>query len=309
MKNRAFARLVFLLALTLLITGCNWGTKNKDEETSIWETYRIELYGVEIKHPKSWYAYGDASEFSSNTDVLLWRGFVPDFDSGKSMEEQELLALNVFKKNPESDFDAPKRYITKNRTDETWEPVTVNGYTGTKITNTTTNTVTDYVFERDEKIYVLYASHPDLFDKVLPTFKFFVATPIEKTTTPTEEIPVKPLEPESTPQPKTETKVEAEVKVEVSVEPRVIAVSGDEYSFSPSSITVNKGEKVKVVFTNIGQNRHNWVISGLNLSTRAIGSNETDTLEFTADATGSYEVFCSIAGHKEAGMVGSLTVK
>lgn len=121
----------------------------------------------------------------------------------------------------------------------------------------------------------------------------------------TEKIKIKPAEPESTPQVKVETKS----KPQANAEPRIIAVSGDEYSFSPSSITVNKGEKVKVVFTNVGQNRHNWVIGGLNLSTRAIGSNETDTLEFTADATGSYEIFCSIAGHKEAGMVGSLTVK
>ncbi len=113
--------------------------------------------------------------------------------------------------------------------------------------------------------------------------------------------------------PKEETEVKSEVKTEVeatvSVEPRVIAITGDEYSFSPSSLTVNKGEKVKIVFTNIGQNRHNWVIGGLNLSTRAIGGGESDTLEFTAEASGIYEVFCSIAGHKEAGMVGSLTVE
>lgn len=176
MKNLTLAQLGVLFALTLLLNGCNLETKfaTKATETPlIWETYKNELYKIEIKHPKAWYAYGDISEFSSNTDLLSWRGFIPDFTTEKSMEEQGVFSIAVFKKNPQSYYDSPKRYIVKDRDDELWETVTINGYTGTKITNTTTNTVTDYVFERDEKIYVLNASNPSFFDKILPTFTFF----------------------------------------------------------------------------------------------------------------------------------------
>ena len=35
----------------------------------------------------------------------------------------------------------------------------------------------------------------------------------------------------------------------------------------------------------------------------------TNTIEFTPTKPGTYEFFCTVAGHKEAGMVGTLIVK
>ncbi len=36
---------------------------------------------------------------------------------------------------------------------------------------------------------------------------------------------------------------------------------------------------------------------------------QTNTIEFTPTKPGTYEFFCTVAGHKEAGMVGTLVVK
>jgi uncharacterized cupredoxin-like copper-binding protein len=36
---------------------------------------------------------------------------------------------------------------------------------------------------------------------------------------------------------------------------------------------------------------------------------QTGVLEFTPTKPGTYEFFCTVAGHKEAGMVGTLVVK
>lgn len=148
-------------------------TSDTHDEIATMVTYRDETYGLEIVHPSSWYAYGTIGDFSSNENLLNWRGFVPNFDPNKSMEEQDLFSIQVYKKNMESSFDAPRRYLVQDRVDELWEKVTVNGYLATKITNTTSNTVTDYIFERREKVYALSASNPDLFEIILPTLKFF----------------------------------------------------------------------------------------------------------------------------------------
>jgi len=38
------------------------------------------------------------------------------------------------------------------------------------------------------------------------------------------------------------------------------------------------------------------------------GAGDTATLKFTALEPGTYEIFCSVKGHKEAGMIGQLIV-
>lgn len=85
-----------------------------------------------------------------------------------------------------------------------------------------------------------------------------------------------------------------------------ISVIGDEFSFAPSSISVKAGEKVKINFKNEGNFPHNIAIEELALASSVIGAGETTALEFTAPAAGTYTVYCSVAGHKEAGMEGDL---
>lgn len=93
------------------------------------------------------------------------------------------------------------------------------------------------------------------------------------------------------------------------VEEGVIVVVGDEFSFTPSEISFKSGEMVKISFRNEGESMHNLVIEELGVESDLIGPGEVDYFEFTPDKNGTFEMICSIAGHKEAGMQGSLTIE
>ncbi len=88
-----------------------------------------------------------------------------------------------------------------------------------------------------------------------------------------------------------------------------ITVVGTEFAFSPSAISVQAGEKVELIFKNEGRASHNLVIEGLEVSTKTIGGGQTDTVEFTAPASGTFTFFCSIPGHRASGMGGDLKIE
>jgi plastocyanin len=97
--------------------------------------------------------------------------------------------------------------------------------------------------------------------------------------------------------------------VAIPVEVREFYISGTEYSFDPSSITVRPGETVRISFQNDGELPHNLTISALGIGTRTIAPGVVDTIEFTAPVAGTYDFFCSVSGHKESGMTGTLIVE
>jgi plastocyanin len=97
--------------------------------------------------------------------------------------------------------------------------------------------------------------------------------------------------------------------VAIPVEASEFYVSGTEYSFSPSSITVKPGETVRISFQNDGELPHNLTIGALGIGTRTIAPGLVDTIEFVAPVAGTYDFFCSVSGHKESGMTGTLIVE
>lgn len=90
---------------------------------------------------------------------------------------------------------------------------------------------------------------------------------------------------------------------------KTVNVSGTEFAFSPSTITVNKGDTVKIVFANKGIYPHNWTVDGLNVKTSTVSPGQTTDVTFIANKTGTFQYYCSVPGHKDQGMVGQLTVK
>jgi plastocyanin len=88
-----------------------------------------------------------------------------------------------------------------------------------------------------------------------------------------------------------------------------ITVEGGEFKFTPSKITVKKGEKVKLTFKNTGKFPHDFVIADLSLATKRIQPGEEDTVEFTPEKIGEFKIICGVGNHEEQGMTGTLTVE
>jgi plastocyanin len=85
-------------------------------------------------------------------------------------------------------------------------------------------------------------------------------------------------------------------------------VTGKNFSFSPSTMTVNKGDRVRIIFQNTG-GTHDWVIDEFSARTKVLTNGQTETIEFVADKTGTFEYYCSVGTHRQMGMKGTLTVQ
>ena len=101
---------------------------------------------------------------------------------------------------------------------------------------------------------------------------------------------------------KQEQSTEAETKI------NEITVEGNEFSFTPSEIKVSKGEKVKITFKNSGKASHDFSVEGLEIKTKLLSPGESEVIEFVPEEAGTFNFFCSVSGHKEAGMHGTLIV-
>ena len=109
-----------------------------------------------------------------------------------------------------------------------------------------------------------------------------------------------------------------------------ILLEATDFAYSSPSITVPAGQPITLSMKNMGAVEHDFVIEKINVTdVQASDSGpaahhqmnqpeydlhffaragETETLQFTAPEPGIYEIFCSIEGHKEAGMIGELIV-
>lgn len=94
-----------------------------------------------------------------------------------------------------------------------------------------------------------------------------------------------------------------------AVPPREIVVSGSEYSFSPGTISLTKGETAKITFKNTGSLSHNLVIGEFRTATKTIGAGQEDSITVTADKTGTYTFYCEVGNHRQQGMEGKLEIK
>lgn len=86
------------------------------------------------------------------------------------------------------------------------------------------------------------------------------------------------------------------------------SVDATSFSFTPSTMTVNKGDTVKITVKNL-KGTHDLKIDAFNAGTRTLQAGESQTITFVADKAGSFEYYCSIGNHRAMGMKGTLTVR
>ena len=100
--------------------------------------------------------------------------------------------------------------------------------------------------------------------------------------------------------------------------PRVIRVyAGPGYAFSPSSISVARGETVTFVVTTTGPSAHEFMVGPADAvasdapgtpEVADIGMMQAKSLTYTFDGPGPYAFACHATGHYEAGMRGTIVV-
>ena len=95
---------------------------------------------------------------------------------------------------------------------------------------------------------------------------------------------------------------------QTSAPAKEFTVTGSNFAFAPATLSVKKGDTVKITFVNSG-GTHDLKIDEFNAATAKIGAGKQATITFIADKAGSFEYYCSVGSHRAMGMKGTLTVQ
>ena len=86
-----------------------------------------------------------------------------------------------------------------------------------------------------------------------------------------------------------------------------VVITAHDIYFDPKEVTIPANTDVTVDLPNEGAALHDFSIDKLGISV-SLPPGETQKVVINAPP-GTYEFYCNVPGHKEAGMVGTLTVK
>jgi len=86
-----------------------------------------------------------------------------------------------------------------------------------------------------------------------------------------------------------------------------ITLTATEFAFDPEALELTAGTSPTVELVNAGTIEHDFTIDELDVMIHA-AAGQTASGTVGPLEPGTYEYYCSIPGHREAGMVGELTV-
>ena len=84
-----------------------------------------------------------------------------------------------------------------------------------------------------------------------------------------------------------------------------LVVAMKEMAFVPEELHAAPGQEIYV--ENVGSLLHSMLVVGLGKGVE-VASGEARSFTLPEDVTGTYEIICDIPGHRELGMVGTLTI-
>ena len=91
-------------------------------------------------------------------------------------------------------------------------------------------------------------------------------------------------------------------------EVKSFTVIGDNFAFDLKEMKVKKGDKVRITFRN-AEGFHDFKLDEFGVATAKLQADGEETVEFTADKTGTFEYYCSVGKHRDMGMKGNLIVE
>jgi uncharacterized cupredoxin-like copper-binding protein len=88
----------------------------------------------------------------------------------------------------------------------------------------------------------------------------------------------------------------------------VVTIEAREFGFNPAALTIPASGATRIVVKDAGRIVHNFTIDALGVQVVVPpgGSSEVTLVD---PQPGTYQFYCSVSGHKEAGMVGTITVE
>jgi len=88
-----------------------------------------------------------------------------------------------------------------------------------------------------------------------------------------------------------------------------IDLNATDKSFEPDEIKVHAGQRVELTLVNNNELSHDFVIEGTDIKTMLLDKDEIDTIVFELEERANYSFYCSVPGHREAGMEGLIVVE
>ncbi|MDR5709282.1 MAG: cupredoxin domain-containing protein [Armatimonadota bacterium] len=99
------------------------------------------------------------------------------------------------------------------------------------------------------------------------------------------------------------------VALQAGAAPQRIKVEAKEFTYNPSRITVKAGQPVELLMENKGVIEHDFVLEKFKVKMGLLKPGQSGKATFTPTAKGTFPFYCSVPGHKEAGMTGTLVVQ
>ncbi len=80
------------------------------------------------------------------------------------------------------------------------------------------------------------------------------------------------------------------------------------FKLSPSNITVSQGDLVRITVV-VDQGTHDLFVEGYDQRVNVASSGKSQVMEFVADKSGIFKMWCEVANHRDLGMEGQLIVR